>query len=190
MRILIQTGSLPSPGSFRVPVPSLVLAAALCFSAAEAQAQSGEILCSLTENGAPARGTAAAEQNGKAVAAGSCGAPLSVPAGKYRVTVRLDGALDNPSRSVDLEVKAGKSAPLNIDFKTGVLEVRIESKGQRGTGIVTVNRGSERIGTLGSGVAAHLSAGQYEVVVRLGGQERRYEVDLRPGQRRLVRAQF
>ena len=37
---------------------------------------------------------------------------------------------------------------------------------------------------------ARLSAGSYEVVVRLGGQERRYSVDLRPGQRRVVRAQF
>ena len=73
---------------------------------------------------------------------------------------------------------------------TGVLEVRIEAKGQSGTGIVTVNRGAKRIGTVGSGVGARLSAGSYEVVVRLGGQERRYSVDLRPGQRRVVRAQF
>jgi hypothetical protein len=56
--------------------------------------------------------------------------------------------------------------------------------------MVTVNRGSTRIGTLGSGVAARLSTGTYEVIVRLGGEEQRYSVDLRPGQRRLVRAQF
>jgi hypothetical protein len=102
----------------------------------------------------------------------------------------LDGTLDNPSKTTEVEVVAGKTAPVTIDFQTGVLEVRIEAKGQRGTGMVTVNRGSDRIGTLGSGVAARLSAGSYEVVVRLGGQERRYTVDLRPGQRRLVRAQF
>jgi len=104
--------------------------------------------------------------------------------------VRLDGTLDNPSKSVRVEVSPGKATPVSVDFQTGVLEVRIETKGQRGTGIVTVNRGSQRIGTLGSGVAARLSAGSYEVVVRLGGEERRYSVDLRPGQRRLVRAQF
>jgi hypothetical protein len=102
----------------------------------------------------------------------------------------LDGTLDNPSKSVVVEVVPGKTTPVAVDFQIGVLEVRIETKGQRGTGIVTVNRGSQRIGTLGSGVAARLSAGNYEVVVRLGGQERRYTVDLRPGQRRLVRAQF
>jgi hypothetical protein len=104
--------------------------------------------------------------------------------------VRLDGTLDNPSKSVDVEVAPGKTAPVTVDFQTGVLEVRIEAKGQRGTGIVTVNRKGERIGTLGSGVGARLSAGSYEVVVRLGGQEQRYSVDLRAGQRRLVRAQF
>ena len=104
--------------------------------------------------------------------------------------MRLDGTLDNPSKSVDVTVNADKTSPVSVDFQTGVLEVRIETKGQRGTGIVTVNRGSKRIGTLGSGVAAHLSVGRYEVVVRLGGEERRYAVDLRAGQRRLVRAQF
>jgi len=102
----------------------------------------------------------------------------------------LDGTLDNPSKSVNVEVVAGKTAPVAVDFQTGVLEVRIEAKGQSGTGIVTVNRDGKRIGTLGSGVGGRLSAGEYEVVVRLGGQERRYSVDLRPGQRRLVRAQF
>jgi hypothetical protein len=155
-----------------------------------AEAQTGEIRCSVTENGAAARGTIVVEQNGREVGGGSCGAALSVPAGKCKVTVRLDGTLDNPSKSVVVEVVPGKTTPVAVDFQIGVLEVRIETKGQRGTGIVTVNRGSQRIGTLGSGVAARLSAGNYEVVVRLGGQERRYTVDLRPGQRRLVRAQF
>lgn len=155
-----------------------------------ALAQSGEIRCSVTENGAPARGTLVAEQGGKQVAAGSCANPLKVPAGKCKVTVRLDGTLDNPSKAVDVEVRPGATAPVTVDFKTGVLEVRIENKGQAGTGLVTVNRDSKRVGTLGSGVAAHLSAGSYEVVIRLGGKEQRYIVELRPGQRRLVRAQF
>jgi hypothetical protein len=171
-------------------VPFLVVAVALFSVAGAAEAQTGKIRCSVTENGAPARGTIAVEQGGRKVGAGSCGAVLSVPAGKCKVTVRLDGALDNPSKTVDIQVVAGKTAPVAVDFQTGVLEVRVETKGQRGTAMVTVNRGSKRIGTLGSGVAAHLSAGSYQIVVRLGGQEQRYTVDLRPGQRRLVRAQF
>lgn len=167
-----------------------MLAVALFFAPGRVEAQSGEILCSVTENGARARGTVSVVQNGKEVAAGSCGIALRVPVGKCKVTVRLDGTLDNPRQTIDVEVSPEKSAPVSADFKTGTLEVRIEGKGQRGTGIVTINRGSERIGTLGSGVGARLSSGKYEVVVRLGGEERRYPVDLRPGQRRLVRAQF
>ncbi|MGB5284602.1 MAG: hypothetical protein WBN29_08815 [Polyangiales bacterium] len=190
MRILIQTGGAQSRRSLGASMLPLLLAATLLFAAEAAKAQSGAILCSVTENAAPARGTASVEGGGKEIAAGSCGAALPVPAGKYKVTVRLDGTLDNPSKVVDVEVSGGKTAPVSVDFKTGALEVRLENKGQSGTGIVAVNRGSERIGTLGSGVAARLSAGKYEIVVRLGGQERRYEVDLRPGQRRLVRAQF
>ena len=190
MRILIQTGGPRGSGSVGAIVPALVAAVALFCGAGGAAAQTGKIRCSVTENGTSAHGTIVVEQKGREVGAGSCGAVLSVPAGKCKVTVRLDGTLDNPSKTTEVEVVAGKTAPVTIDFQTGVLEVRIEAKGQRGTGMVTVNRGSDRIGTLGSGVAARLSAGSYEVVVRLGGQERRYTVDLRPGQRRLVRAQF
>lgn len=167
-----------------------MVVAALCGGSGTVKAQTGQIRCSVTENGSPARGTIVVEQDGREVGGGSCGAVLSVPVGKCKVTVRLDGTLDNPSKSVRVKVSAAKATPVSVDFQTGVLEVRIETKGQRGTGIVTVNRGSKRVGTLGSGVAARLSTGTYEVVVRLGGEERRYSVDLRPGQRRLVRAQF
>lgn len=167
------------------------LVAALCLAGPEAAAaEPGQIRCSITENGTPSRGTIVVAQNGREVAGGSCGAAVSVPAGKFKVTVRLDGVLDNPSKTLDVEVQAAKSTPVAVDFQTGVLEVRIEAKGERGIAMVVVNRGSKRIGTLGSGVAARLSAGSYEVVVRLGGQERRYPVDLRPGQRRILRAQF
>ena len=190
MRILIQTGNRLGAGFLGASALPLVATVTLFCGAGSAQAQSGQIACSITENGSPARGTIVVEQNGREVGAGSCAGALSVPLGKCKVTVRLDGTLDNPSKSVSVTVAAGKTSPVSVDFKTGMLEVRIEAKGQRGTGMVTVNRASKRIGTLGSGVAARLSAGTYEVVVRLGGEERRYSVDLRPGQRRLVRAQF
>lgn len=190
MRIPIQTGNGDRLGFRRVRAPSALLAVTLLFAAGSAHAQTGAILCTLTENGAPARGTLEAEQSGKEVGSGSCGDPLAVPPGKYRVSVTLDGALDTPTKTADVTVTAGKTAPLTIDFKTGVLEVRVETKAQGGTAQITVMRGSERIGTVGSSVPARLSAGAYGVVVRLGGQERRFDVDLRPGQRRLVRAQF
>lgn len=165
-------------------------AAVLLCGVGSADAQTGTIACSVTENGSPANGTMIVERDGRRIGSGSCGAAVSAPAGKCNVTVRLDGALDNPSKTLGVKVTAGSPSPVSVDFQTGMLEVRIETKGQRGTAMVTVNRGAKRIGTLGSGVAARLSTGTYEVVVRLGGEERRYSVDLRPGQRRLVRAQF
>ena len=121
---------------------------------------------------------------------GSCGPPISVRAGKWQATVRLAGALDHPSKRLEVDVVAGRTSPVRVDFPTGVLRVRIEAKGRSGTGVVTIRRGSRRIGTLGAGVAASLSAGTYDVVVRYAGKEKRYRVELRPGQSRLVRARF
>jgi len=190
VRILTVTDSERSPRLAAACIASMLLVFGLLSGPGGANAQSSTIRCSLTENGVPARGTFSVEQAGKTVASGSCGTELSVPAGKYKVTATLDGALDTPSRSLNVQAIAGKSTPVALDFQTGVLEVRIESKGSRGTGLVTIKRGSKRIGTLGAGVPARLSAGDYEVVVRLGGVERRYAVDLHAGQRRLVRAQF
>jgi len=190
VRILTQTARHTSDALTARMVGPIVAAAALWSAPVWAAAQTGEIRCSVTTNGAPASGTIVVERDGRDAAGGSCGTTISVPAGKWTATVRLDGALDNPSKKVEVTVTTGKATPVRVDFQTGVLEVRIEAKGASGTGMVTVNRGSKRIGTLGAGVAAQLSAGIYEVVVRYGGQERRYTVDLRPGQRRLVRAQF
>ena len=130
------------------------------------------------------------EQSGKKVASGSCAKAVSVPAGSSRVTVRLDGALDNPAQIVEVTATGGKTSQARVDFKTAVLEVRIETRGQKGTGLVAVEKGGKRIATIPHGVPARLSAGSYDVVIRLGSEERRTKVDLRPGQRRLVRAQF
>jgi len=169
---------------------AIALGACLGGASGSAAAQEGQIQCAVTENGTPSNGTAAVEQSGRKVASGSCRRPLAVPAGKSKVTIRLDGALDNPARTVEVEVVAGKATPVTVDFQTAVLEVRIEAKGQQGTGLVAVEKDGKRLGTLGSGVAARLSAGAYVVIVRLGGKEQRHPVDLRPGQRRVVRAQF
>jgi hypothetical protein len=169
---------------------AIVVGLGLSAMPAVTAAQDGQIQCNVTENGAPSNGTVAVEQNGRTVASGSCNRSLSVPAGKSRVTLRLEGLLDNPAQTIEVVVAAGKTTPVTADFKTALLEVRIEAKGQRGTGLVAVEKDGKRLGTLGSGVAARLSAGAYEVVVKLGGQEQRHAVDLRPGQRRVVRAQF
>ncbi len=190
MRILVQTGNAARRhvgGSLWAALPVGLL---LLTWHAPAKAQQGQIECTVTENGTPSRGTVAIEQDGRTVASGACGRALSVPAGKCKVTVILDGALDNPRQTVDAKVEADKTSRVSVDFKTAELEVRIESKQGRGTGLVAVERGGKRLGTLGNGVPSRLSAGAYQVVVRLGGEEKRYDVELRPGQRRLVRAQF
>ena len=84
-----------------------VLSAALVWSAASVQAQDGQIQCTVTENGAPSRGTAEVRQDGRQVASGSCGRALSVPSGKCSVTDWLDGALDNPAKVVEVDVSPG-----------------------------------------------------------------------------------
>lgn len=188
--MLIQTARRCQGTAKAIALGPMVAAATLVWAPMPADAQTGEIRCSITTNGAPANGTIVVEREGREEAGGSCGSTISVPAGKWRATVRLDGTLDNPSKRVDVTVKAGKATPIRVNFKTGVLTVRIEAKGGSGTGVVTVNRGSTRIGTLGAGVAAQLSAGSYEIVVRYGGKERRYSLELRPGQSRLLRAEF
>ncbi|MGB5810690.1 MAG: hypothetical protein WBG86_09185 [Polyangiales bacterium] len=153
-------------------------------------ADAGNVRCTTTENGAPSQGSIVMTRASQKEVAGPCGTVISLAPGTWRATLRLDGVLDNPSTSRDVEVVAGKTAAVVVDFQTGVLEVRIEGNVGSGTGMVTVNRGRTRIGTLGAGVAARLSAGKYEVVVRYEGKERRYQVSLRPGQRRMLRAQF
>ncbi|NET49494.1 MAG: hypothetical protein F6K09_12395, partial [Merismopedia sp. SIO2A8] len=85
-----------------------------------ASAQEGQIECTVTENGTPGRGTVSVEQNGKRVASGACGRPMTVPAGKHKVTVTLEGALDNPRRVVEASVEPGKTARVAVDFGTAV----------------------------------------------------------------------
>ncbi len=189
MRILAQTReTLHPPARRRGLVPLLGLAAVLS-APAGAEAAEGQIECLVTENGAATNGTVVLEQTGRESVRGGCGKPLKVSEGRWRATVRPAGVLDNPSLEIDVTVKAGVSTPIRADFPTGVLEVRIvSSRGSMAS--VTVNRGSTRIGTLGAGVPARLSAGDYEIVILSSGEERRYALELGAGQKRVIRAEF
>lgn len=186
----MQTGDGGSSRRSRAAAMAIAVGMGLWGTPGGAAAQEAQIRCNVTENGSPSNGTVAVVQNGQTVGSGSCRRVLSVPAGKSKVIVHLDGALDNPAQTVEVVAVAGKTTPVTVDFETAMLEVRIEARDQRGTGLVAVEKNGKRIGTLGSGVAARLSAGAYVVVVRLGGAEQRHAVDLRPGQRRIIRAQF
>ncbi len=133
---------------------------------------SGKVSCEVLENGEAATGDVSILLDGTQVANGVCGKDLSVPVGKYSAIIRLDGALDSPQKTETITVKKGATSKLKADFDTGMLEVRIASQGKRAAGMAIIKRGGEQIGTLGSGVPAHLSAGTYEVVARYRTQEK------------------
>ena len=86
---------------------------------------------------------------------------------------------------------AGQNTKLDADFATGLLEMRIRSQGHDAAGMAVIRRTTRQIGTLGSGVAAHLSVGAYKVVARYRTQERRFDdVQIQRGQRTLLDASF
>jgi hypothetical protein len=132
----------------------------------------GRVSCDILENGQPASGVVSLQRDGHEVASGACGKEFSVAAGSYTAALRLDGALDGPEQRQALNVEAGAVAKLNADFATGTLEVRIASLGKRAAGMAIIKRAGQQLGTLGSGVAAHLSAGTYHVFVRYRTQEK------------------
>jgi hypothetical protein len=145
---------------------------------AGAQSATAHLLCEVTENG-------------KEIAAGTCGKELNVPAGSYTAIVQLDGALDGPSQQRALNVSGGSKNALKVDFGTGLLEIRITSQGKRAAGMAIIKKDGRQIGTLGSGVSAHLSAGSYQVVARYRTQEKSLgEVVISAGQHVALDASF
>jgi hypothetical protein len=134
----------------------------------------GRIACEITENGQPASGVVSVQQDGKEVATGGCGREFNMPEGSYTAALRLDGALDGPEQRQPLVVRPGTLTKLSADFATGTLEVRVASAGRRAAGMSIIKRNGQQLATLGSGVAAHLSAGTYRVIVRY----RMHEKDL------------
>jgi hypothetical protein len=179
------SGALPGPAAAEPP-------GAEARSTAQRGAQArGRIDCRVTENGVAASGTVRLRQSGREVASGACGTPLAAPAGRYEAVLELDGALDRPTQTVEVTIAAGSTATASADFRTGILEIAVEQDGRRAAGMATIFRNGERIGTLGSGVAGHLSVGTYDVVVRYRTSERRFEgVTLGPGERRVLSAAF
>jgi len=158
---------------------------------ANAQEARGRVTCEIKENGESASGTVSFQQGGKELAGGACGKELSVPPGAYTVLLRLDGALDGPSQQQSLTVVLNGKHALKADFATGTLEIRIASQGRRAAGMAIIKQGGLQIGTLGSGVAAHLSAGTYQVVARYRSQEKNLgDIKIASGQRVTLDAVF
>ena len=140
---------------------------------ADSQAGSARVTCEITENGEGASGTMSVQREGKEVASSACGKELTLPAGSYTAVVRLDGALDGPSQTKPLTLELNSKSSLKLNFLTGTLEIRIASQGKRAAGMAIIKQqNGQQIGTLGSGVAAHLSAGVYRVTARYRAQEK------------------
>ena len=151
----------------------------------------GKVACEITENGKPASGTLVVLQGASEVASGGCGKPFDVPAGSYTAVLGLDGALDGPEQRRPLAIAAGQSVKLDADFATGLLEMRIRSQGRDAAGMAVIRKDNRQIGTLGSGVAAHLSVGSYQVVARYRSQEKRFDdVQIKKGERTPLEAAF
>lgn len=142
---------------------ALFIAALLLASPAAADTA---VQCEILENGEPASGTMLVLSGEKEVAEGTCGKPLSLPAGNYTAVLRLDGAIDGPEQSIPLVVGKTAPKPLRVDFATGTLEVKVTSESKAAAGMAIIRKDGKQIGTLGSGVPAHLSAGTYDIEVR------------------------
>ena len=171
---------------------ALLGCAALVYGSAVAQsAAKGKLECKVTENGGPASGTVALLQEGEEVYRGNCNQLASVPTGSFTAVVGLDGVLDGPERRVPVVVKAGETATVAADFATGTIEVRIQSKGRRAAGMAVISLEGRQIGTLGSGVSAHLSAGTYQVVARYRTQKKQFgSITIEAGKKELLEASF
>ncbi len=151
----------------------------------------GRLTCEVTENGESAAGAVVLRRGGAEVARGTCGKPLVIGVGDYEAVLALDGALDGPERTQPVTIAAGATSHLAANFETGVLEVRIQSEGRRAAGMAIIRRDGVQIGTLGSGVSAHLSAGRYQVVARYRTQEKAFDaVVVGKGERVVLDAAF
>jgi hypothetical protein len=151
----------------------------------------GKASCEITENGKPGSGTIVILDGSTELVRGSCGKPMVAPVGEHSALLTLDGALDAPEQRQSVTVQAGKTAKIKADFATGLLEVHITNQGHETAGMALIRKDGRQIGTLGSGVTAHLSAGSYEIVARYRSQERRYDkVAVVAGQHAVVDAAF
>lgn len=157
-----------------------------------AVASANSIKCEISTNNETAFGTFAVLDGIRELGNGQCGQDtVQAPPGKYTVVVKLDGALDGPEQRVPVEVDKGKPTVVKADFAMGSLTVQIQREGRRAAGVAIVRRSGKQVGTLGSGVAAQLSVGSYEVVVRYRDQEKVFaDVKIEAGKAQSLEASF
>lgn len=172
---------------------TILFTSVLLLSAGLAHAQDkGRVTCQVTENGQSASGTMdILDSRNNKVGGAACGSPVAVPPGNYTAVLSLDGALDGPQLRKPIQVQAGETREVTGDFATATVEIRIEADGRRAAGMAVIRKDGQQIGTLGSGVSAHISAGTYEIVARYRSQEKSLgEVTLKAGERKELVADF
>lgn len=146
--------------------------------------------CRVEENGAWAPASFSALRDGQRVASGRCGSAITLEPGTYDVVLTLEETLDRPQRRVRVQAPEGGSVQATASFQTSILEVRFTREREPAAGLAIILRDGEQVGTLGSRVPARLSSGRYEIIARYRTHERRFTVDLAPGQRRAIHAAF
>lgn len=157
----------------------------------------GTFTCSVTENGSAAGAIVLVRQGSRIVTEGPCIAPTrTLAAGTYDVTIRLSGLVDAPEQFRRVVVTNGGAAEVSAAFETARLTVELLHDGQRIPGRATLLRDGYPVGTIGSGVYTHLSAGHYTVRVEVApgfaaaSGTRDYDVVLGAGQARRILASF
>jgi len=147
-------------------MPRFALFFAIALTLTSSASADTPVQCEILENGEPASGTMLVLDGTREVAEGTCGKPLSLPAGEYTAVLRLDGAIDGPEQRMPLAVGKTAPKPVKADFATATLEVKVLSESKAAAGMAIIRKDGKQIGTLGSGVPAHWSVGTYEIVVR------------------------
>jgi len=146
----------------------------------------GKVECQILENGGSATGTISLQRDGREVKHGTCGGSVSVKSGSYMAVVSLDGVLNGAEQRHAITVRTGKATRVVADFPTGFLQVNILSNGKKAAGMAVIRKDSRQIGTLGSGVSAHVSVGTYRVVARYRSQEKAFDNVIVEASKRVV----
>ena len=154
------------------PLPSGLLSPALAVAWPAAAAGDGKVTCEIMENGKPASGVVRLPQGEAEIASGACGKAVDVAPGTYTAALGLDGALDSPGQRKQVTVAAGPEPEGRRRLRHRPARGPHQGRRPRRRRHGDHPQGRKQIGTLGSGVSAHLSAGSYEVVARYRAQER------------------
>lgn len=173
--------------------PCLAASAAQTRNDARAQSNESGVICRVTENGHPASGTvdvAGVDSSWRAKGL-SCGVRHALAPGSYTARIFLEGVLGRPSKTRQLDLRAGSTQEVKASFATAELRIDIRRCGRSAAGFATLSAGRRVVGTVGAGVPVHLSAGTYTIVAKYRDQTRSMRgVEILAGERRAVDLDF